>query len=335
MTVALIPLLHATVGLALWQLLALVFLGTLLDNPGGTARASLKPDLARRAGLRLEQLNGIGGTIDQTCFLVGPLLAGVLIAAIGINNVLWLDVASFAVSAFLVALAVPAPRANRPADSCAPGQYFAELREGVQFVRGDRLLWALVVSMALTNLFDTPVPLVVYARDVFGSAAALGGMTAAIAAGALASTLLFGLVGHRLPRRATLVGGLLGVPLGYGLLALTPPLAVAVAGLALTLGLVAGLVGPLVQTVVQERTPAAYRARVFGMIGALGWLTMPIGTTLGGYAIEWLGLRGTLVAIAAAYLAIVAGILGTPAFRAMHAPRPAPKPSAVEAAGKL
>src|SRR5687767_6331705 len=46
-TVALIPLLHLTVGLAFWQLLALVFLGALLDTPGWTARRSLYEVVAR------------------------------------------------------------------------------------------------------------------------------------------------------------------------------------------------------------------------------------------------------------------------------------------------
>jgi len=50
-SVALIPLLYATVGLDFWQLLVLVFLGAFLDAPGMTARQSLIPDLARRSGM--------------------------------------------------------------------------------------------------------------------------------------------------------------------------------------------------------------------------------------------------------------------------------------------
>jgi MFS family permease len=40
-TVALIPLLYHTIGLAFWQLLVLVFLGGFLDAPGHTARQGL------------------------------------------------------------------------------------------------------------------------------------------------------------------------------------------------------------------------------------------------------------------------------------------------------
>src|SRR5919106_4964319 len=45
--VAAIPLLHSTAGIELWQLLALVFLGALLDAPGTTARQALFPDLVQ------------------------------------------------------------------------------------------------------------------------------------------------------------------------------------------------------------------------------------------------------------------------------------------------
>ncbi|HVU68324.1 MAG TPA: MFS transporter, partial [Ktedonobacteraceae bacterium] len=54
LTVMLVSLLYHTVGLAFWQLLALVFLGGLLRSPANTARWSLVPDLAKLAGMRLE-----------------------------------------------------------------------------------------------------------------------------------------------------------------------------------------------------------------------------------------------------------------------------------------
>jgi len=52
--VAAIPLLETTVGIELWQLMALVFLGALLDAPGTTARAALFPDVVELAGARME-----------------------------------------------------------------------------------------------------------------------------------------------------------------------------------------------------------------------------------------------------------------------------------------
>src|SRR5437773_508235 len=106
-TVALIPLLYHTVGLAFWELLALVFLGGLLKSPGVTARNALVPDLAARATMRLERANALADGVSRISRFIGAPLAGVLIAVIGTSNLLWLDAASFAVSAILIGLAVP------------------------------------------------------------------------------------------------------------------------------------------------------------------------------------------------------------------------------------
>lgn len=109
-TIALIPLLFHTVGLAFWQFLVLVFLASLLDAPGWTARESLLPDLAKMANLRFERANSAYQMIENGAQLVGPSLAGVLIATLGPSNVLWVDAATFAVSALIITGAVPPAR---------------------------------------------------------------------------------------------------------------------------------------------------------------------------------------------------------------------------------
>src|SRR5919106_1323612 len=107
--VAAIPLLHSTVGIELWQLLALVFVGALLDAPGATARAALFPDVVELARTPIERAAGVRGAIQQGAFLVGAPVGGVLVAELGATDALWLNSASFLVSAVLVAIAVPRP----------------------------------------------------------------------------------------------------------------------------------------------------------------------------------------------------------------------------------
>ena len=75
--VAAIPLIHATVGLAFWQLLVLVFLGGLLDAPGATARTALLPDLAVRAGWSLERASGASAVVERASRLAEAPLAGI------------------------------------------------------------------------------------------------------------------------------------------------------------------------------------------------------------------------------------------------------------------
>src|SRR5579859_1258210 len=103
----LIPLLYVTIGLAFWQLLVLVFLGGLLKAPGETARYSLLPDLGREAQMRMERVNAIGDGLTRVSGLLGAPLAAVLIVLMGPSNLLWVDAASFFISAILIGLVVP------------------------------------------------------------------------------------------------------------------------------------------------------------------------------------------------------------------------------------
>jgi MFS family permease len=106
-TIALIPILYLLGWLSFPVLLVLVFFGALLDAPGVAARGALVPDLAELAGWRLEMVNSIHEVIESGSGLVGPLLAGLLIAALSAGNVLLVDALSFALSALLVALLIP------------------------------------------------------------------------------------------------------------------------------------------------------------------------------------------------------------------------------------
>lgn len=99
--IAIIPLLYYTIGLAFWKLLALVFIGNLLDAPGNTARSALIPDLAKLAGMHLEQATSATQAIQRGSRLTGAPLAGLLIAVMGSSAVLWIDSSSFLISAVL------------------------------------------------------------------------------------------------------------------------------------------------------------------------------------------------------------------------------------------
>src|SRR5215210_3845721 len=189
--VAAIPLLHSTVGIELWQLMALVFAGALLDAPGATARAALFPGAVELAGVGMGRATGIRAGIQQGSVLVGGPIGGIRVAGRGATHALWLDAASFLVSAALVVMVVPRARGGVEAE--APGRYFAELAEGMRFIWNQRVLRAIVLTVLLTNLLDAPFPVVmsVYAREEFGSAADLGLMYGVFGGFALAGALGF------------------------------------------------------------------------------------------------------------------------------------------------
>lgn len=302
LAVAAIPLLHSTVGLEFWQLVVLVFLGGLLDAPGGTARAALLPDVATRAGWSFERATGATAVVERFARLAGAPLAGVLIAATGATNVLWIDAASFLVSAALVAVGVPRPAVEREPRKTS---YRRELREGYAFLRADRTLAVLVFIVSLTNLFDAVamIALPVLAHDIYKSALSLGLMTAAGGAGSVLGALAFAAIGHRLSRRAVFTWGFIFVTLSFPVAAFFPPLAVLLVAKTIS-GLASGPLNPVIDTVFMERVPAGMRGRVFGVTQAAAWVAIPLGVLVAGAVIEAIGLRATLLLSGAAYLTI-------------------------------
>jgi MFS family permease len=314
-TVALIPLLYLTIGLQFWQLLILVFLSALLDAPGNTARSALLPDLAQEAQMRLERANAADQTIQRGASLVGPALAGLLIAWVGTRNVLWLDAASFAISAGLFALAVPSSKSHAAGET----RYVDQLKDGLRFVRGDRLILTIVLTIAITNFLDAPlfaVVLPVYARQLYGDASRLGFMISVVGAGAVLGTILYGAVGHRLPRRLTYILSFILVSLPLLVLAFTPPYPI-VLGVLFFAGIAAGPINPVLMTVGQERVPAELRGRVFGMITAVAYIAIPLGMLLAGLAVERFSVSVTLFIIAACYLLVTTAQAFNSALREM------------------
>lgn len=318
--VAAIPLLYSTVGLDLWALMALVFLGALLDAPGSTARAALLPDLVDQAGIRLERASGIRSGIQQGAQLVGAPLGGVLVATVGATNALWLNAGSFLLSAALVAIFVARP-AKRESEE-PRGRFFGELVEGLRFAWEQRLLRALVLTVLVTNLLDAPLPVVmaVFAESEYGSAADLGLMYGAFGGAALVGSLLYSWRGHRWPRRLTFLLCFSSIPLMYLVLATLPTLPVALLALALV-GLAAGPLNPLIFTVTAEIVPVELRGRVFGAVRAGAWAAIPLGILVGGVLVSAVGVAATLLAIGLCYAAVVAYAFVNPAFRRMDAPR--------------
>jgi len=320
--VAAIPLLHTTIGIEIWQLMALVFVGALLDAPGATARTALLPDVVELAGVRMERATGIRAGIQQGSLLVGAPIGGVLVAEVGATAALWLDAASFLFSAALVATAIPRPHVEPDAETEAPRRFFSELAEGLRFIWDRRLLRAIVLTVFVTNFLDAPLPVVlaVFAREEYGSAADLGLMFGVFGGSALAGALLYSAIGHRLPRRLAFLCCFTIVPTVYLVLATLPSLPVALAAIALS-GLAAGPINPLLATLTFEIVPTSLRGRVLGTVRAGAWASIPAGVLLGGVVVGTFGVAATFLAIGLCYLAVTLYGFFNPAFREMEKPR--------------
>jgi MFS family permease len=240
--------------------------------------------------------------VERGSRLAGAPFAGLLLAVTGPTNVLWIDAATFLVSAAAIAFGVPRPAktTERPATS-----YLRELREGYAFLRRDRTLAVLVLTVALTNSLDAVamVALPVYAREVYGSAVSFGLLVGAAGAGSVVGALAFAGVGERLSRRGVFTFGFLCTSAWYPVAATFPPLGVLVGAKFLS-GIASGPLNPVIDTVFLERIPDGMRGRVFGATHAAAWIAMPLGVLVAGWLIETVGLRATLLGSGAAYVAV-------------------------------
>lgn len=315
--VALVPLLYYTVGLAFWQLLVLVFLSALFDSPGGSARTALLPDVAKLAEMSLEQANASLQAIQRGSRLLGAPLAGILIAILGPSRLLWLDAATFGVSALVVTLAIPQLVIKSKSESAR--HYLKELKEGVQFIRRDRLLFALVLITMVTNFLDAPffsVILPVYVKERFGSALDFGLAFATFGGGSLVGAIIFSIIAPKLPRRATFIGGFIVAGLLFWVLALLPTLPVILSVLLIS-GVASGPINPIIDTINQEHAPIGMRGRVIGTAMAGAYLALPLGTVLAGYLLEGIGIRTLLFVLAICYLIVTVSLLFNPALHDM------------------
>ncbi|MCD2442893.1 MFS transporter [Agromyces sp. SYSU K20354] len=328
LTVLAIPVLHATVGLPFGVLLALVFLGGLLDPPGDTAKTSITPDLAALARTPIARAAGAQSAVQRTAMMVGAGAAGALVALLGPMPALVVDAGGFLVSALLVLCFVPRrveasdsheTDAHEPGDASGPG-----FVAGIRFVVTSPLLRAIVVLVTLTNAIDAAGVMVLkplYATEVLGDPALLGFMVGCFAAGALAGSALFGVVGHRFSGRVMFaMCFVLAGTAPYLAMAAGAPVHVLLPVLAAS-GLAAGALNPMISTAMYGLIPNGMRARVFGATTAGVAATMPLGAFLGGFAAEQLGLIPTLVACGLLYLVLGSSPLYLRSFGGLAAAR--------------
>lgn len=297
--VAAIPTLYHLNYLPFLGLLAVVFMRGLFDFPGRTGRQSLIPEIAELASMLLERANAAFATVRSVALLIGPAIAGVLIARFSASNVMWIDAATYAFSATMTGALVPS---NTHQVSPEPhSRYRDQLVAGLRLVKHDRLLMTLLAFTTANTFLTSPlldVEMPAYVRQTSASAVELGLMPAAYGVGTLGSSLLYAALGDRIPRRAVLLAYPLVTALSLAPLVFKPQLSWCIAVMGV-LGLAAGPIGPLYQTVIQERVSQEVRGRVFSLNG-VSMAAIPLGAIGFGFLMQELGISTALAVQAGA-----------------------------------
>jgi MFS family permease len=148
--------LKASPAVALWIMVALLFVVTLLDSPFKSARSAMMPDIL--TGERYVLGTAVTQTTLQVGMVSGFALGGIVVAGLGVRAALLADAATFAASAVLVQFWVrQRPAAAHPV--AAGRSQFAEIAAGVRLVFGDRTLRTLMLLGWLVAFYVVPMGL--------------------------------------------------------------------------------------------------------------------------------------------------------------------------------
>jgi MFS family permease len=253
------------------------------------ARQALLADIA---GDDMPNAIALNSTVVNAARVVGPALAGWLVAALGEGWCFALNALSF-VGTYAALLAM-----RPPPQPAATSGHRAHLLEGLAYAGRTAHVRALLALLAASSFFAMPYQtlLPAVASQVLGGAAPLyGALLAAAGAGALTGAVLLllrrGLAG--LGRRVGLGATLLGAGVAAMALVRSPWVAAPVLFVA-GFGFITQMAGTM--TLLQGLAPATMRGRVMGLFSMLFVGVTPFGALAAGAAAERFGPARTLAA---------------------------------------
>lgn len=257
----------------------------------------------------LEAANAWIFVATQGAVVVGPAVAGLLIAHSGTGPAFAIDAAGFAIAS--VGLLPLRGATATSADGRLSGALLSSIRDGLAYMWREPMLRTLlavivVLNFAISGPFDVGVT--VLARQRWGGALSLGIVIAAMGVGSLVGAAATGWLRGRLPLGWAVIGVCLAFGLGFPLLGLSPSVWPAAALMA-AMGAVNACVTIFGLAWMQRQTPRELLGRIMAVVMAASFAVAPlsfaIAGALVGFGTELLFALGgglSLVVAAASFL---------------------------------
>lgn len=274
----------------LWMVYGLgLLLGllTLVDNP---TRQAFAVEMVGPTGV----VNAV--SLSSAAFtgarIVGPAVAGAVIATGGLDVCFFVNAASFVGVIAALWMMRPEELHRKPPVARAKGQ----IREGVRYVlaRPELRRPLLLVAILYTFSFNFSVLLLFMADRVFHTgSASYGLMLSCMGAGSLVGAL--GMAGQRWTSNRLISGS--GLVFGAAVLGagLAPSYGVEL-GLLVAVGLTSMVLMASTNSHLQLSSDGAMRGRVMALYAVVFLGSTPIGGTLAGWAVGAFGVRETMIA---------------------------------------
>ena len=306
-----------------WMVLALVFVRGTANAIDYPTRQSFVVEIV--GADRVVNVVGLNSVIVHAARIIGPALAGLVIALWGVEPCFLINALSFAVMIWALWSMNPDELRPAPPVDREPGA----VRAAFAYVRRTPALAVPLALMALVGTlgFNFQVVIPLLARFTFdGGATAYGLLAAAMAGGSVIAALVVGARGRVSTRLITIAALAFGVgALGA---AAAPSLATEALLLAV-LGAASVTFAAQINSWLQLAVEPQMRGRVMALYSIVFLGSTPIGGPISGWLAEAVDPRATLVLAAAA--AFIAAIAGRYAFARLEVPatpevEPVPEP---------
>ena len=246
-----------------------------------------------------ERANAIDSNGYVVSTVLGPALAGALVASFGAPAAL-LVTASFSAVAAVIALGLLDPSTRTES-----GTLLIDAWRGLLYVVRHPSLRALALGVSLANvgwgIFFITLPVLVL-QHLGGDASRVGTLFALLGVTGFLAVLVMGRISTRGREQGFLAAAILGQAVAFAL-ALVARDPVLIAGVMLLLGLATGPFDVTLFTVRQRRTDPSWMGRAFAVSMALNFVGFPIGSAIGG----WVTPLSIELAIGLAVVANVSG----------------------------
>jgi DHA3 family macrolide efflux protein-like MFS transporter len=294
----------ATFGLAvifffdvaqLWHIYLLLFIrssaGSFHGSSMGASTSLMVPveQMARIQGLN-QMLNGGLNVVSAP-------LGALLYELVPMQGILMMDVVTAIVAVFVLSrFEIPQPdRSQSEALAGEESSYFKDIATGLKYIISWRGMLIIALMAAFLNFLLSPASSLqaLLIRDYFGGGALqLGTVNSIFGFSVIAGGLLLSLWGGFKKKIITSMSGLIGIGIGAAAIGLAGQdqfyiMLIAVGAMGLSLPIANGAMS----AVMMAQVAPDLQGRVFGTIGSLAGIMMPIGLAIAGPVAERFGLQ--------------------------------------------
>jgi predicted MFS family arabinose efflux permease len=262
-----------------WMILALAFVFGTINAVDLPARQSFVVELAGKEDL--SNAIALNSAAFNVARVIGPAIAGILLATIGEAGCFWINAVSYIAVIWSIWRMDLLPRAHIRFEATRALEH---MKEGVRYARSVRPLRNLLILLGLTAGlgFQYMILLPVYVREILHADAKVYGLlVSAFGLGSLLSAAWMTRQQERRDLRRNIFIGLLAAAIGMGTFAWSRALP-----LSLAMGFLAGfgliLYVATTNTLIQITTEDQYRGRVMSLYTLMFVGTAPIGALISG-----------------------------------------------------